>query len=185
MQVAQSRLSNLPSNFCFLFNGHSLDPNVETDMKASVVAIPHESQYILLIDNVNCNIEPESDRWLSSTSKLLPSPFTGIPIILFFLLGVLTIFCASQIFSVIGRPWRHHEASSHELVPLIVQAKNSERNFRAPTLSSRNALPRARSLRGGPILSSQRLQGDHTRRSESDENQAEGESTTAVVFKHV
>ena len=57
-QVINSRLSHVPTNFCFLFNGHSLDPNVEETIKATSVAIvtnmpdTHGTQHIILIDNV-------------------------------------------------------------------------------------------------------------------------------------
>ena len=43
-QVAQSRLTHLPTNFCFLYNGHPLDPNVEASIRAAEVAIVSETQ---------------------------------------------------------------------------------------------------------------------------------------------
>lgn len=61
-QAEQSRLSHVPTNFCFLYNGHSLDPNVETTITAGTVAVAtssadtREPQSIILIDNVHCNI---------------------------------------------------------------------------------------------------------------------------------
>jgi len=92
-QVVQSRLSHLPTNFCFLFNGHPLDPNVEANMKASDVAIPNERQRILLIDNVHCNIASTS-AWLAvgaSHDKFGAASFTIAPTIAFaliFLVGL-------------------------------------------------------------------------------------------------
>jgi hypothetical protein len=62
-QVLASRLSHVPTNFCFLFNGHALDPNVEGTIKAASVAVitqpdtRYSVQRIVLIDNTNCNIE--------------------------------------------------------------------------------------------------------------------------------
>ena len=37
--VVASRLSHVPTNVCFLFNGHALDPNVEATIKAGSVAL--------------------------------------------------------------------------------------------------------------------------------------------------
>eukprot|EP00966_Prymnesium_polylepis_P210845 4882851-Prymnesium_polylepis.1 len=86
MQVEQSRLSHLPTNFCFLYNGHPLDPNVEAAMKASEVAVSHESQYILLIDNVHCNIaDPQRDRLLG----LSPAARLIVLVLLFIFGGML------------------------------------------------------------------------------------------------
>ena len=59
-QVVLSRLAHVPTDFCFLYNGHPLDPNVEVSIRASNVAVAHESQFIVLIDNVHCNIGPKT-----------------------------------------------------------------------------------------------------------------------------
>ena len=86
MQVEQSRLSHLPTNFCFLYNGHPLDPNVEATMKAADVAVSHESQYILLIDNVHCNIaDPQRERLFG----LSPAARLTVLAVLFILSGAL------------------------------------------------------------------------------------------------
>ena len=65
-QVLASRLSHVPTNFCFLYNGHALDPNVEATIAASSVAVvttapdTHSSQFVVLIDNVHCIIAPNT-----------------------------------------------------------------------------------------------------------------------------
>ena len=91
--MVQSRLSHLPTNFCFLYNGHPLDPNVEATMKAADVAVSHESQYIVLIDNVHCNIAPDSNGWLSAgpaNAKLgaVPSPAPAVALAIIFVVGI-------------------------------------------------------------------------------------------------
>ena len=43
-QVVQSRLTHLPTNFCFLYNGHPLDPKVEGSITAEEVAVVSETQ---------------------------------------------------------------------------------------------------------------------------------------------
>ena len=64
-QVLESRLSHVPTNFCFLMNGHALDPNVEATIKGASVSMQatgageSQAQQIILIDNVHCNISPK------------------------------------------------------------------------------------------------------------------------------
>ena len=101
-QVTNSRLSHVPTNFCFLFNGHALDPNVEETIKATSVAIkttppdsPSGSQYIVLIDNVHCNIGPKASiisPFLSSTPGLGDFlMFASILCTIGFVIGAVTI----------------------------------------------------------------------------------------------
>lgn len=79
-QVRQSRLSHVPTNFCFLYNGHALDPNVEKTIQASDVSIvvpdgQGVSQYVVLIDNIHCNIGPPSSPLGSFAIMISTSPF--------------------------------------------------------------------------------------------------------------
>lgn len=68
-RVVQSRLSHVPSNFCFLVNGHPLDPNVEVQVKATETAVASDSQQIILIDNEQCRIGTETrGTWLPSAA---------------------------------------------------------------------------------------------------------------------
>ena len=74
-QVAAARLAHVPTDFCFLYNGHALDPNAEVTIKAEDVAIPVSAAaaqqasaaqlgpstaplFMILIDSVQCNILP-------------------------------------------------------------------------------------------------------------------------------
>ena len=94
-QVMHSRLSHVPTNFCFLFNGHALDPNVEATIKAESVAIVSNppdtqgTQYIVLIDNVHCNIGPKVSLISMVTS---PSPST-MPLFM-----LVSFFCSLAFF---------------------------------------------------------------------------------------
>ncbi|KAL1511575.1 hypothetical protein AB1Y20_006369 [Prymnesium parvum] len=131
--VVQSRLSHLPTNFCFLFNGHPLDPNVEASMKAVDVAVSHEAQYILLIDNVHCNIAPEGGAWPSRLTLLLPSAAL-------LLLGVAAALLAS---SCLRRMPRGH--ADYEKVPLVAHPLEGG-GKRVPCLRPPCLHPRLRSM---------------------------------------
>ena len=92
-QVQASRLSHVPINFCFLFNGHALDPNVEDSIKAATVAIvtaapdTRDPQYVILIDNVHCNIGPQT---LYSSLAIGTPPGSGwLFLVSVFLFGTL------------------------------------------------------------------------------------------------
>jgi len=155
-QVVHSRLSHVPTNFCFLFNGHALDPNVEATIKAATVAVvasPPDShgdpQHIVLIDNVHCNIGP-------TFMGAMASPTPGITQLLL----LISIFCTGAFFVYLtlhhrsmrgaarrgdGRFYKYNRvpASAHEEQALMddkveppADNGNSE-NSRIPCLPSR------------------------------------------------
>jgi hypothetical protein len=116
--VIQSRLSHLPTNFCFLYNGHPLDPNVESTMKAADVAVSYESQYIVLIDNVHCNIGPDpSNSWIPTGA----SRSTSFLVLYLYPAGMLAALAAAvALVTFLGcRVMRPKEsvAASYEKVP--------------------------------------------------------------------
>ena len=98
--AAQSHLSHLPNNFCFLFNGHPLDPSVEISLKATDVAIPNAGHYVLLVDNVHCNIEPK--RFDS--------------LILLLLVGVCLGFAACTFYGDVQTRSRHGSMAAKRLL---------------------------------------------------------------------
>lgn len=101
-------MSHLPTNFCFLLNGHPLDPSVEANIKAYDVAVSHDSQFILLIDNLQCNIGPDSGTLMARR----PSGLLAV-ILCVCLFGV----CIGYFFY----PSCHgvHSSAGYEKVPLV------------------------------------------------------------------
>jgi len=104
-QVLLSRLSHVPTNFCFLYNGHALDPNVEETIKAASVAVvtntpeTHGSQFVVLIDNVHCNIGPKASTFGTILIGANPGGALAAPfslwlsfIIMVALVAVLTMY---------------------------------------------------------------------------------------------
>jgi len=95
-QVKQSRLSHVPTNFCFLYNGHALDPNVEKTIRASDVSVvlggQGASQYVVLIDNVHCNIgppwNPVGALALATSSVIGTSPFIATTLLVCLLCSI-------------------------------------------------------------------------------------------------
>jgi hypothetical protein len=140
-QVMHSRLSHVPTNFCFLFNGHALDPNVEVTIKASSVAIvanppdTHGSQYIVLIDNVHCNIAKSPMLGIFPSSSQ-PSPLTSFSVlctIIFF------VYLARNSMRSAGRDnhtYNRVPSSAHESQALMDadQEKASSDGQRIPCL---------------------------------------------------
>lgn len=59
-QVGLSRFSNVPSDFCFLYKGHALDPSVEANMRAMKVAVHNEDQHVIFADTIHCKVGSES-----------------------------------------------------------------------------------------------------------------------------
>jgi len=59
-QVSLSRFSHVPSDFCFLYKGHALDPSVEVNMKAMKVAVHNEDQHVVFADTIHCTVGKES-----------------------------------------------------------------------------------------------------------------------------
>ena len=53
-QVGHSGLAHMPTDFCFLFRGHPLDPTVEDTIGATRVAVPMSDHLVVLIDNEHC-----------------------------------------------------------------------------------------------------------------------------------
>ena len=134
-QVEHSRLSHVPTNFCFLFNGHSLDPNVEGTIQASnvaTVANPPDStgtQYIVLIDNVHCNIDKMSfsDHLPASPSLMQFLVLCSICCSLGFFL-YLGVYCRGQRRAKGATPYLYNRvpASAHEAQALMDVETNTD-----------------------------------------------------------
>jgi len=98
-QVLASRLSHVPTNFCFLYNGHALDPNVEGTIPAASVAVTttapdtRTAQYVVLIDNVHCVIASKTFIGTMTQSIGLPAPssptVSQLLLLVAFLVGAL------------------------------------------------------------------------------------------------
>lgn len=117
--AAQSHLSHLPNNFCFLFNGHPLDPSVEISLKATDVAIPNAGHYVLLVDNVHCNIEPK--RFDS--------------LILLLLVGVCVGFAACTLYGDVQTRSRHGSMAAKSCYAKVPTADPKETPERAQVKS--------------------------------------------------
>lgn len=124
--MIQSRLSNLPTNFCFLYNGQPLDPNVEFSVRAAAVAITYDSQEIVLIDNIHCNIGPEllSDWIVSGVSSMAGQPQTKFSAALAVIVTVLLLlsFCCACIMVVAWQKTLGGRTNSDEQVPIMTTA---------------------------------------------------------------
>jgi len=149
-QVIQSRLSHLPTNFCFLYNGHALDPNVEGTMKAADVAVSYESQFIVLIDNVHCNIGPEPSNWLPAT----PSRGTSLLVVYLYPAAMLAglagaVALATFLICLAFRP-KESAAASYEQVPFnLDHDKESDTSEGLHPVKMVPCLPRLRGVLGG------------------------------------
>ena len=122
-------MSNLPSDFCFLYNGHPLDPNVESAIRAKDVAIYFEAQYIIRIDNVHCNIQPGrvSDWIISSMSTISGAPQTKVSAAMkvTVLVLIISLVCALIVLLVSGlrcQPW----GTNYERVPIMSEGGDTE-----------------------------------------------------------
>jgi len=122
-QVMHSRLSHVPTNFCFLYNGHALDPNVEGTIKANDVAIvtnppdTHSPQYIVLIDNVHCNIGPPMGvltSFASSAAGVSPVLATTILVSMVCTMAYLSLLAYKEFRRYMSRPY----PSGYNRVPM-------------------------------------------------------------------
>jgi len=70
-KVSGSGMLHMPRDYCFLYKGHPLDPSVEGTLHAAAVGLETESQVILFIDSVHCNLRPASDAAGVALPRLL------------------------------------------------------------------------------------------------------------------
>lgn len=120
-QVLTSRLSHVPTNFCFLFNGHALDPNVEATIKAYNIAIPttapdtKDSQSVVLIDNIHCVIGPKS--LYSSITGASSAGGMWILLALAFVFGIVSgiVYLVSQGKRTMKATYRYDRVPGQEV----------------------------------------------------------------------
>ena len=74
-KAALSGMTQLPTNFCFLFNGHPLDPSAEANIRAVEVAFVYAEHYVVLIDNTRCNLDAYHAPLISPSMVFKSAPF--------------------------------------------------------------------------------------------------------------